>query len=249
MAVGAAIALASVTAPAQAQITAVNGINACFSGQTAGSVAGCNSNSTSWTIPNDKFMFDRAPDILGQGGNQKAISFIGNNSNVFSLGWFRLDNGSDATTSANQTAKLTFDLYLNNSAAVGVSYNALTVNWLYQGNLDERYKFTGAGWSNAFTVGTEQFEFAVVGYDWPHPGSSSEYCSSYDAVPTAASANGNTGSYKDATSGAIGGKLCGQFRKVSSPNIQTVPEPSTYALMGAGLLGIFGFARRRNRNA
>lgn len=33
-------------------------------------------------------------------------------------------------------------------------------------------------------------------------------------------------------------------------NIQTtVPEPSTYALMGAGLLGIFGFARRRNRNA
>lgn len=33
-------------------------------------------------------------------------------------------------------------------------------------------------------------------------------------------------------------------------NIQTtVPEPSTYALMGAGLMGIFGFARRRNRNA
>ena len=31
--------------------------------------------------------------------------------------------------------------------------------------------------------------------------------------------------------------------------VSTVPEPSTYALMGAGLLGIFGFARRRNRNA
>ena len=31
--------------------------------------------------------------------------------------------------------------------------------------------------------------------------------------------------------------------------LSTVPEPSTYALMGAGLLGIFGVARRRNRNA
>ena len=29
----------------------------------------------------------------------------------------------------------------------------------------------------------------------------------------------------------------------------TTPEPSTYALMGAGLLGLAGVARRRNRNA
>lgn len=32
-------------------------------------------------------------------------------------------------------------------------------------------------------------------------------------------------------------------------NITSVPEPSTYALMATGLLGIFGFARRRRNNA
>ncbi|QJR34317.1 PEP-CTERM sorting domain-containing protein [Gemmatimonas groenlandica] len=32
-------------------------------------------------------------------------------------------------------------------------------------------------------------------------------------------------------------------------NITSVPEPSTYALMASGLLGIFGFARRRRNNA
>lgn len=31
--------------------------------------------------------------------------------------------------------------------------------------------------------------------------------------------------------------------------ITSVPEPSTYALMATGLLGIFGFARRRRNNA
>jgi len=30
---------------------------------------------------------------------------------------------------------------------------------------------------------------------------------------------------------------------------QVVPEPSTYALMATGLLGVFGFARRRRNNA
>ncbi|WP_310570227.1 PEP-CTERM sorting domain-containing protein [Gemmatimonas sp.] len=38
------------------------------------------------------------------------------------------------------------------------------------------------------------------------------------------------------------GESCGAL-------ITSVPEPSTYALMASGLLGIFGFARRRRNNA
>ncbi len=45
------------------------------------------------------------------------------------------------------------------------------------------------------------------------------------------------------TNGACTTNGCG-------PGITTVvPEPSTYALMATGLLGIFGFARRRRNNA
>lgn len=44
------------------------------------------------------------------------------------------------------------------------------------------------------------------------------------------------------TNGACTDRGCGPF-------ITSVPEPSTYALMASGLLGIFGFARRRRNNA
>jgi len=40
-----------------------------------------------------------------------------------------------------------------------------------------------------------------------------------------------------------------RFKMDTDLGVSVVPEPSTYALMAAGLAGIFGFARRRNRTA
>ncbi len=55
--------------------------------------------------------------------------------------------------------------------------------------------------------------------------------------------NGSSGATLYSTGGSCNGTtdvgICGTV----------VPEPSTYALMASGLLGIFGFARRRRNNA
>ena len=51
-------------------------------------------------------------------------------------------------------------------------------------------------------------------------------------------------------SGAAGGNETFFVGNTGTVNVSTVPEPSTYALMAAGLAGVFGFARRRrNRTA
>ncbi|WP_309672322.1 PEP-CTERM sorting domain-containing protein [Gemmatimonas sp.] len=247
MAFGAAIALAGVTAPAQAQLV-LGGLNACFiapSG-TTGSTCANGTGTATWSMPgslstdDDRFALQRAtPDAPG--GTTLVPAFgVNNKSNAFNLGYFTFDNRDNTANDA--TATLRFELFFGNTTnVVGLTYNSLQVNYFDKGNNPETYNFSGGAWSNWFTVGAENYRFAVVGYDTPHPGSAENYCKDYDAIPAL-----KTGAqYGEASNG----KLCGQFERQTSPNIQTVPEPSTYALMGAGLLGIFGFARRRNRNA
>ena len=50
-------------------------------------------------------------------------------------------------------------------------------------------------------------------------------------------------------SGPDNGQAPFTFQMDTDLGRNVVPEPSTYALMGAGLISILGFARRRNRNA
>ena len=128
------------------------------------------------------------------------------------------------------------ELYLNsNTATPNLTYDLLTVNYFDKGNNPEKYNFSGGGWSRIFSVGAAQYQFAVVGFDTPHPGAPANYCKSFDAIPS-------TRQYSEFDNG----KLCGQFQRVPGT---TVPEPSTYALMAAGLAGVFGIARRRSAAA
>ncbi len=253
---GGALLLGSLASTAEAQLTQVNGVDACFLGASGSSTrhytssgnttSACSSNaaSTQWSMPgspssgDDYFTFERAPTpgAAGSSGGSTAISFgADNKSNVFNLGWFRFDDQTN--TANNMSSVLRFELFLNNMTSTPVIYDGLTVNYINNdtkwSNKKETYSFSGGAWSNWFTVGSDQYRFAVVGYDTPHPGSAANYCKSFDPI------DGRVYSESD------NGKLCGQFEKMSS----VVPEPSTYALMAAGLAGLGFFARRRRNQA
>ena len=91
-----------------------------------------------------------------------------------------------------------------------------------------------------FNVGDNSYSFRVAGFDSPWDDHSKNYCKAghYDDLPEVLPEGGKNGS--------TNGKLCGEIRwnGLNSPS-QVVPEPSTYALLAAGLAAIFGLSRRR----
>jgi hypothetical protein len=237
---GAAVAMAAVTSTAQAQ--SLNGMQACFINNSSGSVSGCNTSTTSWSLPgssnSDIFRFDRA-DAPG-GGQWINPSYSGSPSvtGFLYLGWFRFTNNSN--NGPTSTANLRMQFFAGSDATnPWLTYDLLGIKYNDRGSYSaEDFQFTSANWSS-WTAGSGGYEyrFRVAGFDYPHPGSN--YCSSIDEFPSKL----NKVYYSDAN----GGKLCGQFeRRMGQPNT-VVPEPSTYALMAAGLAGVFGFARRRRQ--
>ncbi|MBL0939843.1 MAG: PEP-CTERM sorting domain-containing protein [Gemmatimonadaceae bacterium] len=233
----ASIAATVGASPASAQLSATR-VDACFqnqSGSTTGhqssngnSVTACSSNATNtwWSMPgtyssqDDYFMFERAtPGALTFGAN--------NLSNTFNLGYFYFSDNSNNGGDRSTTLKFEFTF----AGYVGEwAYSGLTVNYDDRGSSAERFSFSGGAWSDWFTVGGDQYRFAVVGFDTPHPGSAANYCKDYDAIPS-------TGQYTEANNG----KLCGQFEKKAAQ----VAEPATLTLVAAGFAGLVGVARRR----
>ncbi|MBL0890725.1 MAG: PEP-CTERM sorting domain-containing protein [Gemmatimonadaceae bacterium] len=245
LALAATVAATFAAPTASAQLTPTR-VDACFQTGTNTSTTShdgtpCSSSSdwTRWIIPgntspnrpDDYFNFSRA--------TPGALTFDANTnlSNAFNLGYFTFEDVSNCSygyscvhpTSGSNTLRLQLDF----SGFPGeVTYDLLTVNFFGSPTQSEAYSFSGGGWSNWFTVDGEDYRFAVVGFDTPHPGSAANYCKSYDAIPTANGTRYDTGD---------GGKLCGQFeRKVSQ-----VAEPATLTLVAAGFVGLVGVARRR----
>jgi len=232
----AALAAAGMAAPAAAQLTPTR-VDACFLGSSGSSVyqtgngpCAANSGTTYWNMPgsydydDDLFTFQRAtPPALTFGGSGL--------SNVFNLGYFQFDNNSDNGGDRSSVLRLqfSFDDYVGEW-----NYDGLTVNYDDRGNNPEWFSFGGGAWSDWFTVDGEEYRFAVVGFDTPHPGNSENYCKDYDGIPS-------SGQYSEAS----GGKLCGQFEK----KVQQVAEPATLTLVAAGFAGLVGVARRRRNEA
>lgn len=264
MAVGAAIALAGVTAPAQAQNLTWFGSTACFNTPVSSpsnrvSISSCNiSSSTStymeWDSNNGSY--DRSsidfqingydntgtsndwPGGPASSSTNRTLAFgsIGATQKLY-LGYFGFnrDQGDDLL-SAYLSMRLTFAGGTVNLA------DKLQITGVEQSGGDG-IRVAAVGSPVAFSMGGYDYEFRYTGFDDytnNNPGDDQYYCQNTNdnALPTTFT--------NDASR-----KLCGELKYVGGgvPNIQTVPEPSTYALMGAGLLGIFGFARRRNRNA
>lgn len=227
-----------IAAPAQAQLT-VNRVDACFQAVSGTStshqnsngntVAACASNAvvTYWDLQGP---YNAGDDYFGfQRVSVGPLTFGADNlSNVFNLGWFYfVDANNTNSGGADKSTTLKFEFTFADYVGEW-SYTGLTVNYDYRNSSPELFSLSGGEWSDWFTVNGEEYRFAIVGFDTPHPGSPANYCKTTDDIPT--------GWYSEASNG----KLCGQFEKRS-----TVAEPATLSLVAAGFLGLMGVARRR----
>ncbi len=274
MAVGAVIALTGVTAPAQAQTLNWYGTSACFTGATPSGVStvspsncafGNSQTNTSiqWDtndqLANSSLNFsitednssnlpgalpsntnsNRSINLSTPGNKFVYLGFLG--FNKAGCPWYGCSSG---TAESLNSVKLNLKLDFQGGS---LDYSDMFVINMFEQSGPDGVTYNAGAWKD-FTVGGQSYGFRISALD--------DYTNNSSRVLNAEDMYCQDG-YRDENlaTGAVNftndanRKLCGEFRVNSSPNIQTVPEPSTYALMGAGLLGIFGFARRRNRNA
>lgn len=163
---------------------------------------------------------------------------------------------TDVKTGSSQTqTRLLSETGVTNAANFGIVFNAvepaggpITINGLTA----TFYAADGSVLYTATTAAGATFPFASTNTGQGNSGFLFVLNAQQQAAATAAGAFTNLATTRIGLGATLSGASAGNetfFVANTGAPSTTVPEPSTYALMAAGLAGVFGFARRRNRSA
>lgn len=208
--------------------------NTAFGGPTDGSILSL----TPWegTVGGNQYQVFNLGTMTWSNGNASTGSVTGFNSN-FNLRLFLSSNTSNyfdytgavvaSVDNNGNTRGVTFDWASPAGNSNGMSGFPLADGWRY------------------FEADGKKYQFRVLGFD-----TGSSRCGDYSDV----SQFSQSLLTDDGDTGTVTKNICGKIEYVGNvpgnPGTQSVvPEPSTYALMTAGLAGLFGVARRRRKQA
>lgn len=187
---------------------------------------------------------------VGRGGVSDFIGLYNSTTGACTAG-----ANTDVKTGASQTqTQLLAETGVTSASNFGIIFNAnepagdaITINRL----TTTFYSPTGAVLYTASTASGSSFTFDNTFTGTGTSGFLFVLNAAQQAEATAAGvfAAGTRVGLGATLSGAAGGNETFFVGNNGTTNTSVVPEPSTYALMAAGLAGVFGFARRRNRAA